>query len=131
MCLSAGGVRACRCTSHVHIACLAPLILSAGFKCKACGGDFDKAVVVTLVRHLVATHGMSPERRYLLCWALVRDGEEVLGELGILIADTSYFPSSRRANIRVFKGRALLQLGRVPQCPRDPREVSHATAAAG
>ena len=48
VCLSAGGVRACRCASHVHITCLAPLILSAGFKCKACGGGFNKAVVAAL-----------------------------------------------------------------------------------
>ena len=91
----------------------APLILSAGFKCKACGGGFNKAVVVALVRRLVATHGMTPKRRYLLCWALVRDSraEEVLKEVRTLAAEATDFPTSRRANIRVFKGRALLQLG--------------------
>ena len=113
MCLSAGGVRACRCATHVHITCLAPLILSAGFKCRACGGGFNKAVVAALARRLVATHGMTPKRRYLLCWALVRDSraEEVLKEARTLTAEATDFPTSRRANIRVFKGRALLQLG--------------------
>ena len=117
VCLAAGGVRACRCVSPVHITCLAPLILATGFKCKACGGDFNKAVVVALVRRLVATHGMTPARRYLLVWALVRDGraEEVLSEVRALTAEATDFPTSRCANISVFRGRALLQLGRAAE----------------
>ena len=114
VCLSPGGVRACRCAGHVHISCLAPLILATGFRCKSCAGEFNKEATLAIARHLVATRGISPQRRYLLCWALVRAGraEEALGELNTLVGEAALFPTGRRANVQVMLGRAFLQLRR-------------------
>ena len=114
VCLSPGGERACRCAAHVHILCLAPLILANGFRCKSCGGEFNKEATLAIARHLVATHGISPQRRYLLCWALVRAGraEEALGELNTLVGEATLFSNGRRSNAQVMRGRALLQLRR-------------------
>ena len=115
VCLAGDGVlvEPCRCATHAHAACLAPVIAGGNGYCKVCLAEFLPEAMVQVLR-LSLMRKWTPKAHYCYTWSLVRAGRaaEALLQLDSIDHTALEHEPGCVANCFVMKGRALLMLGK-------------------